>query len=78
LLDECSLVMGGQIWRLDCTNSTAHLVAGTGEQGPSGDGGPAKEAKLTGPKGIGLGEDHARYHASHYLRSPRYGLSHNR
>lgn len=46
-----------QIWRLDCDSGTAHHVAGTGEQGPAGDGGPAKDAKLTGPKGIALGKD---------------------
>lgn len=49
-----------QIWRLDCAGGTAHHVAGTGEQGPAGDGGPAKDAKLTGPKGIALGKGHER------------------
>jgi sugar lactone lactonase YvrE len=31
-----------------------HHLAGTGEQGYSGDGGPAPLAKLAGPKGLAL------------------------
>jgi hypothetical protein len=34
-----------------------HHIAGTGEQGYAGDGGPAKNAKLGGPKGLALGAD---------------------
>lgn len=32
--------------------TTVHHVAGTGEQGYSGDGGPARRATLGGPKGL--------------------------
>ena len=46
-----------QVWRLDCAAGTAHHVAGTGNTGPSGDDGPAKDADLTGPKGIALGDN---------------------
>lgn len=48
---------GNQVWRLDMKHGTAHHVAGSGKQGPAGDGGPAKDAELTGPKGIALGEN---------------------
>ena len=35
--------------------ATIHHVAGTGEQGYSGDGGPARVASLAGPKGLAYG-----------------------
>lgn len=47
---------GNQIWRLGLKEGTVHHVAGSGKQGPAGDGGPAKDAELTGPKGLALGE----------------------
>jgi len=40
------------IYRVDRRSSTLHRVAGTGEQGYSGDGGPALRARLGGPKGL--------------------------
>jgi DNA-binding beta-propeller fold protein YncE len=43
---------GNAIYRIDGKSSTLHHVAGTGEQGYSGDGGPARTAKLAGPKGL--------------------------
>ena len=43
---------GNAILRIDATSQTLHRVAGTGEQGYSGDGGPALGAKLGGPKGL--------------------------
>jgi sugar lactone lactonase YvrE len=43
---------GNAIYRIDGRQMTLHHVAGTGEQGYSGDGGPAKAAKLAGPKGL--------------------------
>ena len=43
---------GNAIYRIDSKTSTIHHVAGTGEQGYSGDGGPARLAKLSGPKGL--------------------------
>jgi sugar lactone lactonase YvrE len=45
---------GNAILRLDASTQTWHRVAGTGEQGYSGDGGPAVAAKLGGPKGLAL------------------------
>ncbi|MGE0450953.1 MAG: hypothetical protein AB7Q29_15380 [Vicinamibacterales bacterium] len=43
---------GNAILRIDARTQTLHRVAGTGEQGYAGDGGPALEAKLGGPKGL--------------------------
>jgi sugar lactone lactonase YvrE len=46
---------GNAIYRVDAKTETLHRVAGTGEQGYTGDGGPALSAKLSGPKGLALG-----------------------
>jgi DNA-binding beta-propeller fold protein YncE len=43
---------GNAILRIDAKTQTLHRVAGTGEQGYAGDGGPALAAKLGGPKGL--------------------------
>ncbi len=43
---------GNAILRIDAATRTLHRVAGTGEQGYAGDGGPALAAKLGGPKGL--------------------------
>jgi DNA-binding beta-propeller fold protein YncE len=43
---------GNAIYRIDGKAWTLHRVAGTGEQGYSGDGGPAAAAALAGPKGL--------------------------
>jgi streptogramin lyase len=43
---------GNAILRIDAKTQTLHRVAGTGEQGYAGDGGPALNAKLGGPKGL--------------------------
>ena len=43
---------GNAIYRIDLAAETIHHVAGTGEQGYTGDGGPAREATLAGPKGL--------------------------
>jgi streptogramin lyase len=48
---------GHSVWRMDLANGVLRHVAGTGQKGFSGDGGPAKEATFDGPKGIAL--DHA-------------------
>src|SRR5262249_53903562 len=46
---------GNAIYRIDAKSQTLHRVAGTGEQGYSGDGGPALNARLSGPKGLTVG-----------------------
>ncbi len=43
---------GNAIYRVDARASTIHHVAGTGEQGYTGDGGQARLATLAGPKGL--------------------------
>ena len=43
---------GNAVYRLDLEAETIHHVAGTGEQGYTGDGGQAVEATLAGPKGL--------------------------
>jgi len=48
---------GNAIYRLDAKSLSLHHVAGTGEQGYSGDGGPARLAKLGGPKGLAWSRD---------------------
>lgn len=43
---------GNAVYRIDAKSQTIHHVAGTGKGGYRGDGGPALEADLAGPKGI--------------------------
>lgn len=42
------------MFRLDLATGVIHLVAGTGAPGFTGNGGPARAATLSGPKGIAL------------------------
>lgn len=48
---------GNQVFRFDLKAGKIHHVAGTGKKGYSGDGGPAREATLNGPKGLTVGRD---------------------
>ncbi len=50
---------GNSIWRINRKTNTIHHVAGTGEKGYTGDGGPPKKATFKGPKGLVL-DDHGR------------------
>ncbi|MGH8018895.1 MAG: hypothetical protein ACREIA_11475 [Opitutaceae bacterium] len=45
---------GNQVFKLDLAAGVIHHIAGSGEAGFSGHGGPARAAKLSGPKGIAL------------------------
>jgi len=45
---------GNQVFMFDLKKGTIHHVAGTGAKGFTGNGGPAKDATLSGPKGIAL------------------------
>lgn len=45
---------GNQVFRLDLAAGRIHHVAGTGRPGFTGNGGPAREATLSGPKGLAL------------------------
>ncbi len=46
---------GNAIYRLDFQDGLIHRVAGTGKQGFTGNGGPALQATLSGPKGLSVG-----------------------
>jgi sugar lactone lactonase YvrE len=55
---------GNAIYRLDAVGPKGgklYRFAGTGEKGYSGDGGAAKDARLSGPKGIALAPDGSLY-----------------
>ena len=45
---------GNQVFKFDLKAGTIHHIAGTGKSGFTGHGGPAKEATLSGPKGISI------------------------
>ena len=66
---------GNAVYRIDAGTDPrvqrVHHIAGTGEQGYTGDGGPARLAKLSGPKGIAYAPDGGLYIAdteSHTIR----------
>jgi sugar lactone lactonase YvrE len=62
---------GNAIYRIDAKSQTLHRVAGTGEQGYAGDGGPALNAKLAGPKGLAFAPSGVLYIAdteNHVIR----------
>jgi sugar lactone lactonase YvrE len=62
---------GNAIFRIDRAAQTLHRIAGTGEAGYSGDGGPALMARLGGPKGLAYAPDGVLYVAdteNHVIR----------
>lgn len=81
---------GNAILRIDAKTKTYHRIGGTGQQGYSGDEGPALNAtfggsargpaaRLAGPKGLALGKDGTLYVAdtdSHAIRKidPKTGI----
>jgi len=52
---------GNAVYRIDARTERIYHVAGTGETGYSGDGGPAIAARLAGPKGIAVAPDGSLY-----------------
>ena len=48
---------GNQVFRIDMEAKRLHHVAGTGAKGFSGNGGPAKDATPSGPKGVAISPD---------------------
>lgn len=46
---------GHSVWKLDLEQMVWQHIAGSGERGFQGDGGPAAEARFDGPKGIAVG-----------------------
>ncbi len=62
---------GNAVYRIDMKARVIHHAAGTGKKGFTGNGGPAKLATLSGPKGISIGRDGNVYLAdteSHSIR----------
>lgn len=62
---------GNQVFRFDLSSGTIHHAAGTGAKGFSGNGGPARTATLSGPKGIsvaGNGDVYLADTESHSIR----------
>jgi len=62
---------GNAIYKIDTQAGRIYHLAGTGETGYSGDGGQAKSAKLSGPKGVAWSPDGSLYIAdteSHTIR----------
>ena len=62
---------GNAVYRLDLRAGTIHHMAGTGQTGFTGNGGPAKLATLSGPKGLSIAPNGNVYLAdteSHSLR----------
>jgi streptogramin lyase len=45
---------GNQVFKFDLKAGKIHWIAGTGKKGFTGNGGPAKEATLSGPKGVAI------------------------
>ncbi len=45
---------GNQVFRFDLAKGVIHHVAGNGKKGFTGNGGPAREATLSGPKGLAV------------------------
>jgi streptogramin lyase len=72
---------GNAVYKLDLTAGTIHHVAGTGKTGFTGNGGPARNATLSGPKGISVAPNGSVYLAdteSHSIRmiDPQQGTIH--
>jgi sugar lactone lactonase YvrE len=63
---------GNAVLTLDPVSGTLKRVAGTGKSGFTGNGGPALQATLSGPKGISLGPDGKVYLADTESHSIRY------
>lgn len=62
---------GNAVYRFDMKANTIHHVAGTGKQGFTGNGGAAKQATLSGPKGLSIAPNGNVYLAdteSHSIR----------
>lgn len=62
---------GNAVYKLDFKTKKIYHVAGTGKKGFTGNGGPAKEATLSGPKGLSVGPNGNIYLAdteSHSIR----------
>lgn len=73
--DQDALILalreGNAIYRIDLRQNRLHHLAGTGKKGYAGDGGDARQALLSGPKGVAIGPQGDIYFAdteSHTIR----------
>ena len=58
-----------RIRKVEAATGTISTIAGTGEQGGGGDGGPATEAQLAKPRGVALdGDGHLYIASNHRIR----------
>jgi streptogramin lyase len=67
---------GNSVYRLDLSKQQFAHLAGTGKQGYTGDGGPARSATLSGPKGVAIAPSGDIFLAdteSHTIRVLRHG-----
>lgn len=48
---------GNAVYRIDMKAGTLHHIAGSGKAGFTGNGGPAKQATIAGPKGVAVSPD---------------------
>jgi streptogramin lyase len=65
---------GNSLYRIDLNSGTLHHIAGTGKKGYAGDGGDARNALLSGPKGVAIAPGGDVYFAdteSHTIRVVR-------
>ncbi len=71
---KCYLALreGNALLLLDPKANTLRRIAGTGKSGFTGNGGPALDAQLAGPKGVSLGADGNVYLADTESHSIRY------
>ncbi len=53
--------VSSRVWKVDLATGILHAFAGTGEPGDTGDGGPAREARLRLPGAVAVGEDGTVY-----------------
>ncbi|MCX6955278.1 MAG: hypothetical protein NTV51_24250 [Verrucomicrobia bacterium] len=63
---------GNQVLKFDLAAGRIRHIAGTGKKGYTGDGGPARDATLNGPKGLTIGPDGRVYIVdteSHVIRA---------
>ena len=56
------------MFKFDLASKTIHHIAGTGASGFTGNGGPARDATLKGPKGIAIDAAGNVYTAEAQLR----------
>ena len=73
-----ALLEGNSMLKLNLSRRTIHPAAGTGKKGLIGNGGPAREATLAGPKGLSISRDRMVYLAdteNHVIRMVDPGKS---